>query len=139
MHKVTKILFSLADTVAYLQILVTVLLTIRLLGQVLTITFATSTAGVPPEGVLSAWAWFALALVSGGLAVFGCILHIKRQVLGVFLIAFVGLVGLLMPPFNHFAYITVVTVIQVTIFALPWTLMYFDLKKRGVVPPPAER
>lgn len=136
MEKITKFLFALADTLAYLQMLVTVVLIVQLLGRGLTLTFATSAADAPQELVLTTWVWFIASLVGGAIAVLGCYLHLKRQVLGVFLIVFVLLLGLLIPS-GSFAFAVALVSIQIIIYALPWSLMYLDLKKRGVVVPPS--
>jgi hypothetical protein len=137
LKKLTRILFSIADTLAFLQILVTVVLLVRMLGQMLTATFSTTGAAVSSGLLVTSWAWFFVALVGGSLGVLGCYLHLRRQVLGLLLIAIAILSGLLVSR-ESIAILAAVALVQITVYALPWTLMYVDLKKHGLVASPDE-
>jgi hypothetical protein len=131
LKSIIRTLFAIADTCAFFQILITVVALVRTLGQLLTVTFSATSLPTSTDPVLVTWAWFFAALVLGLLGVLGCYLHLKRQVIGVFLIALVLVLGLL-PPYGSLQIFLIAALAQATIYALPWALLYLDLRRQGI-------
>lgn len=129
MAKLARFFFLIADLMAIIMIIGGGVGFVRLLFSAITVTFGPLSVGA--QAVFATWILFVVGSVLVAAACFACILLIRRQIIGLAILAGLGVLGVFITPFELGVYIFILAC-QILILGLPWVLMYYDLKKRGV-------
>ena len=129
MAKLTRFFFLIADLMAIIMLIGAAVGWVQFLFGAVSATFGPVDVGA--QVVVASWVMFAVMTVLAAIGCFGCILLLRRQVLGLAIIAGLGVFGLFLTPMQLDLYIYVFGC-QLLLLGLPWLLMYYDLKRRGV-------
>ena len=131
MQKLTQKLFLIADMVVVASIIIGVFAFGRLFFNLLSATFSPGeTTILLTTSVRMAWGLFLVATVATAVGLFGYYLLLKRQILGLAIVAILTIAGAFVDLGDLRLYLYL-SGAQLFLLALPWLIVHIDLRRNA--------